>query len=272
MWSKKEKNQFKQYLILVFMIAWIIEAIVILGGKLGILTGDIGFFITYVLGGFGAGLAPSYAFYILLKRDNQIHGFKDFWKKIFSTNNVLKTILLTFIFGGSQFIVSLICETSLDMPLYYYIAFMPITIIGGGLEEPGWRGFLQPQLEKRFPFVVATLITGTIWSVWHLPLWMIEITSQSTYNIFSFWFLLSTFSFVVALLYKLTQSIFACILTHAWINVLGVMFTSKSFENLPDIKVILVNIIEIIVVIITIAIAIINRKIKIKTILRNSNN
>ena len=37
-------------------------------------------------------------------------------------------------------------------------------------EEIGWRGFLVPQLYKRFNFTATCLITGIIWSVWHFPL------------------------------------------------------------------------------------------------------
>ena len=36
-----------------------------------------------------------------------------------------------------------------------------VALLGGGLEEPGWRGFALPRLERRFTPVVATLILGT---------------------------------------------------------------------------------------------------------------
>jgi len=34
-------------------------------------------------------------------------------------------------------------------------------------EEIGWRGFLFPQLRKRFSFAHASLITGAVWALWH---------------------------------------------------------------------------------------------------------
>jgi uncharacterized protein len=37
-------------------------------------------------------------------------------------------------------------------------------------EEIGWRGFLAPCLTARFGFRAGALITGLIWTVWHLPL------------------------------------------------------------------------------------------------------
>jgi membrane protease YdiL (CAAX protease family) len=37
-------------------------------------------------------------------------------------------------------------------------------------EEVGWRGFLAPQLTARFGFKAGALLTGIVWTVWHLPL------------------------------------------------------------------------------------------------------
>ena len=48
----------------------------------------------------------------------------------------------------------------------------------GGEEELGWRGIMQPILEKLLPFPVATVITGTVWGIWHIPLWFVEGSSQ----------------------------------------------------------------------------------------------
>lgn len=36
-------------------------------------------------------------------------------------------------------------------------------------EEIGWRGFLAPELAKSGSFRSAALISGVIWTVWHLP-------------------------------------------------------------------------------------------------------
>ena len=37
-------------------------------------------------------------------------------------------------------------------------------------EEVGWRGFAQPQLERRTSFLRASLAVGAVWAIWHLPL------------------------------------------------------------------------------------------------------
>lgn len=42
----------------------------------------------------------------------------------------------------------------------------------GGNKDLGWRGFMQPELQKRFSPLVAALIVSLFWSLWHLPLYL----------------------------------------------------------------------------------------------------
>ena len=41
-------------------------------------------------------------------------------------------------------------------------------------EEPGWRGFALRKLQSQYSPLVASLIVGFVWILWHLPLWYIE--------------------------------------------------------------------------------------------------
>jgi uncharacterized protein len=65
---------------------------------------------------------------------------------------------------------------SLGGPSYlltYLGPFVLTLIIGGPLfEEPGWRGFALPRLERLHGPLVGTLILGVLWALWHLPLFM----------------------------------------------------------------------------------------------------
>ena len=57
------------------------------------------------------------------------------------------------------------------LPLYI-LTFCVTLLIQGGNEEIGWRGFMQPELQKRFSPLVAALIVSVFWSLWHLPLFL----------------------------------------------------------------------------------------------------
>ena len=37
-------------------------------------------------------------------------------------------------------------------------------------EEIGWRGFLVPELAKHFSFTATSVLSGLIWSLWHVPI------------------------------------------------------------------------------------------------------
>jgi uncharacterized protein len=47
-------------------------------------------------------------------------------------------------------------------------------ILGPLGEEFGWRGLMQDELALRWGWLLAALVTGVIWLVWHLPLWTID--------------------------------------------------------------------------------------------------
>jgi membrane protease YdiL (CAAX protease family) len=53
----------------------------------------------------------------------------------------------------------------------YLQTFVLTALIFGGQEEPGWRGFALPRLQQRHSPLVATLILGLAWGVWHIPLY-----------------------------------------------------------------------------------------------------
>lgn len=52
-------------------------------------------------------------------------------------------------------------------------------VVGGGQEEIGWRGWLQPALRERRGRLLAPLAVGAIWFCWHLPLWWMPGSIQT---------------------------------------------------------------------------------------------
>lgn len=63
--------------------------------------------------------------------------------------------------------------------LMFVPALLFTTLLAGPLtEEPAWRGYLLPRLEKKYSAMVASLIIGVIWWSWHLPLMLSDPTGQ----------------------------------------------------------------------------------------------
>jgi membrane protease YdiL (CAAX protease family) len=56
-----------------------------------------------------------------------------------------------------------------------YVPGLIMQMITTGLaEEPGWREFAMPRMQRRFGPLVATLVVGVLWGSWHLPLFLTE--------------------------------------------------------------------------------------------------
>ncbi|MFD4507907.1 CPBP family intramembrane glutamic endopeptidase [Streptomyces sp. NPDC058457] len=56
-----------------------------------------------------------------------------------------------------------------------YLPGLVVQMVTTGLaEEPGWREFAMPRMQRRYGPLVATLVVGLLWGAWHLPLFLTE--------------------------------------------------------------------------------------------------
>ncbi|MET7692983.1 type II CAAX endopeptidase family protein [Streptomyces sp. NPDC005483] len=61
------------------------------------------------------------------------------------------------------------------MILAAYLPGLLIQMITTGLaEEPGWREFAMPRMQRRYGPLTATLVVGALWGCWHLPLFLTQ--------------------------------------------------------------------------------------------------
>ncbi|GAB6862863.1 CPBP family intramembrane glutamic endopeptidase [Haloplanus litoreus] len=105
-------------------------------------------------------------------------------------------------------------------------SYVFVALIGGGNEEPGWRGFALPRLEERYAPVPATLILGVVWAFWHLPqlvadpnavysfAWLVEEIPGIILRVIN----IVGFAFLLTWIYNRTESVLLALLLHAGIN------------------------------------------------------
>lgn len=119
-------------------------------------------------------------------------------------------------------------ELNSGIPLYYIpVILLQAVFIYGGNEELGWRGVMQPMMEERFSFPAASLFTGIIWGIWHIPLWFVDGASQQNIHFALFIVLAVILSFLYGAVYKKTKYLFGCCIMHGLTNTLLSVFVIK---------------------------------------------
>ena len=110
----------------------------------------------------------------------------------------------------------------LSMLLAYLPFFVyPALILGGPLgEEPGWRGFALPRLQRRHGPLVGSLILGVIWTFWHVaPVWLASWYAAGMLNIYNlvlYLLFITSWTIVFTWVYNNTRgSVLMAILVHA---------------------------------------------------------
>lgn len=96
-----------------------------------------------------------------------------------------------------------------------------VVLFGGGLEEPGWRGYLQPALQERYSSLKAGVLVGLVWAGWHLPLTVIPGTIQNELPLGLYFLQLVLLSIVLTwLTNEVSGSVLPAMLLHAGGNAL----------------------------------------------------
>lgn len=109
---------------------------------------------------------------------------------------------------------SLAASATMAVPM-----LLAMTLVGGGLEELGWRGWLLPVVQRRVTPLAAAVAIGLVWAVWHLPLYgMVETTqADSSFG----WFTLQAVALSIVLTWMHNgtgRSILLPVLFHGAVN------------------------------------------------------
>ncbi len=207
-------------------------------------------FLIYLLGG----LSPTIIALLLPLRAAKGER-KAYYKRYFNFKIPLKwyllpiAIVLLMTFVGFA-IVQLFFKESVQpltiQPWYMIFPLFLQMIIGGGLEELGWRGILVHHFQNK-NCILVPLVIGVIWACWHIPLFFIQGVSQYHMAFLPFFIQVIGLSFVTAVLYIRSQSVIPCIIFHALVNAISGM---GSFSGSDSTANLIAGIIKFVVVVV----------------------
>jgi len=88
---------------------------------------------------------------------------------------------------GALYLYNLFGGPAVDLtglaPLYTVVPMILMLTIAAGMgEEFGWRGYAMPRLQARYNALVASIIVGVIHGIWHIPLFLVEGTTQYSWR------------------------------------------------------------------------------------------
>ncbi|MFC5823058.1 CPBP family intramembrane glutamic endopeptidase [Nonomuraea insulae] len=129
----------------------------------------------------GAYLGPIFAAYIVTRVADGKEGVRRWVRRMTNWRVNWIWYVVTALGVPAAIIAAAIAVTDgeIHMPsvavLVAYVPGLILQMVTTGLaEEPGWRDFALPRLQRRFGALGATVILGPLWGSWHLPLFLSE--------------------------------------------------------------------------------------------------
>ena len=179
-------------------------------------------------------LSPAIASYTVLKKNNKIADLKEWLKTVFYAPNNISLYLFVVAGLALYFLIHIAVSglTEIVLPFYTLFLSLPGSLIIGGLEEAGWMYILQPELDKKYGFVLSSVFVGIIWILWHIPLFFIPGTNHGE-GLINFWMFgvqLIAFRFFNGAIYKISGKgrVFMCVLFHTIFNAASPIFGTMT--------------------------------------------
>lgn len=132
-------------------------------------------------------------------------------------------------YGGSSLLGNV---TFTGSPFSAAIAYFPWTLLRGGLEEVGWRWYLQSHIASKRSFALKMLVVSLIWFVWHLPLYRLPWVPAGSSNFLVFFLMILGNSFTLGAVKEWSRGSIPCILAHMLIDMGGGLHAcGKRFDE-----------------------------------------
>ena len=112
------------------------------------------------------------------------------------------------------------------------LAYFPWALLQGGLEEVGWRWYLQDRLLPKAPLVLKLLLLSGIWYLWHIPVYRLPWVTAGSSNGLVFYLMILGNTFTLGAVRTFSRGAVPCILAHMLLNTGAVLLLVGS--SLPQ--------------------------------------
>lgn len=230
MLSGRSYDELWRFFLLTFAFSWFffVTAAIVSLGTFGSKASPT---VLIILGAFG----PSFAAFALLLRLHSRRSVTELVKRGFDVRLpppiYLAVSLIPLAIGGiaSFFTGGTAPQFSPELPIVFIVIFF----LGGSFgEEFGWRGFALPRLFVLITTFNASIVLGSIWATWHLPLFWIEGTTQFTTPFVLYIPYILSLSVQYTWVYLRTEgNLFCCLLLHTFTNMTVMIFPLAEGSN-----------------------------------------
>ena len=107
-------------------------------------------------------------------------------------------------------------------PIFGHDCLFPLTLLQGGLEEVGWRWYLQTHISIKKSFVLKMLVISVIWFIWHFPIYRLPWITAGSSNYLIFFLMILGNTFTLGAVKELSRGSIPCILAHMLIDTAAV--------------------------------------------------
>lgn len=185
----------------------------------------------------------TFVFLLLFRKLNPNYSLLEYLKKQFTKVNILD-FAIPLIIQLLIIFIAIFCVLHIDNGSVKTIKFIDTSklpqlfianILYGPMgEELGWRSYAVNELQKKHSPLVASLIIGFLWGLWHFPLWFMSGYSGRALAAYILFFMIGLISLSVFLtfFYNRKKNILIAIWIHFLFNFLLQIAIVNSFRLL----------------------------------------
>ncbi len=183
----------------------------------------------------------------------EVKNVKEFFKMVFLQQEpviaYVFAVAVVLLYYGVSAILGNINYTGSSF--FAVLTYLPWTILQGGLEEVGWRWYLQTHVNIRNNLILKFVAISIVWFIWHLPLYQLPWITAASSNYLIFYLMILGNTFTFGAVKEMSKGAVPCILAHMLIDSLAVIMLVQN----ELLSIFLLVVVEIIISLVAIRIA-----------------